>query len=352
MAIEFPCPHCTQLLRVADDSAGKTAKCPKCSGLAKIPGGDAGGGFSAPGGSSLGAPLPSSFGPPTPGPFDAPAKNPFSDGGPSANPLGNQPAFGGAAPSINPYASPATGYQAPTPGGTIVPQVVGIEPIWNFSWQLWQQHLGLLLGVSVTIFAVSFVISILFTVPQIALQQNGEPDAAQAVNFLGSIVSNLVQFFLGIGQAQISLKLARRQQAQYTDLFSGGSRFLPLFGAMFLLVGAYFLGLLLLIVPGIIVLLMWWPCYYLVVDRKAGIIESFSVAAKVTQGNWGTAILIWLLSAGIMILGCLALCIGILFAQPLISMLYAVAYFMMSGQIPVQPAYGQPGQYGQPAPKW
>ena len=37
MAIEFPCPQCNQMLRVGDDSAGKTAKCPKCLGLAKIP---------------------------------------------------------------------------------------------------------------------------------------------------------------------------------------------------------------------------------------------------------------------------------------------------------------------------
>ena len=79
---------------------------------------------------------------------------------------------------------------------------------------------------------------------------------------------------------------------------------------------------------------------------------SFSVAARVTQGNWGTAFLLALMSMGIMILGCLALCIGFIFAAPLVTMLFTVAYLMMAGQIPVQPAYGQPGQFGQPAPKW
>ena len=189
-------------------------------------------------------------------------------------------------------------------------------------------------------------------IPQIALEQNGEREAAQIVNGLGAIVSNLVQFFLGIGQAQIALKLARRQPAQYTDMFGGGPRFFPLLVAMILFVIAYFVGLLLLIVPGIIVILMWWPCYYLVIDRKAGVIESFSVAAKVSQGNWGTVFLLWLTSIGISILGCLAVCIGLLFALPLVTMLYSVAYLMMSGQIPVQPAYGQLGPFGQPAPKW
>lgn len=354
MAIEFPCPHCAQLLRVGDDSAGKTAKCPKCNGLASIPAGDAGTtpGFS--GESPFGAPLPSSYGPPTPGSFgEAPAaKNPYSDTGAASNPFSSQPGFGGNAPSVNPYASPATGYQPPTPGGPINPQVVGVEPIWNYAWQLWQQNLGLLLGVTVTIIAVSYVISFLFMIPQFALEQNGEREAAQIVNGLGAIVSNVVQIFLGIGQAQIALKLARRQPAQYTDLFGGGPLFLPVLGGAILFGIAYIIGLLLLIIPGIIVALMWWPYNLLIVDRKTGVIESFSVAARVTQGNWGTAFLLALMSMGIMILGCLALCIGFIFAAPLVTMLFTVAYLMMAGQIPVQPAYGQPGQFGQPAPKW
>src|SRR5687767_1524925 len=179
MAIEFPCPHCTQLLRVGDDSAGKTAKCPKCNGLAKIPGGDAPASFSAPGGPSIGAPLPSSFGPPSPSPFgEAPAaKNPFSDAGPASNPYSSQPKFGAPDININPYASPTSGYQpnfqAMGSDMPIVPQVVGVEPILNYAWQLWQQHLGLLLGVTVTIIAASYVITFLFMVPQIALEQNG-----------------------------------------------------------------------------------------------------------------------------------------------------------------------------------
>ncbi|MBC7856819.1 MAG: hypothetical protein IAF94_25595 [Pirellulaceae bacterium] len=355
MAIEFPCPHCAQLLRVGDDSAGKTAKCPKCNGLASIPAGDAGTAPGFSGGSPFGAPLPSSYGPPTPGSSgEAPAaKNPYSDAGAASNPFGSQPGFGGgSAPSINPYASPGTGYQPPAPDVAINPQVVGFEPIWNYAWLLWQQNLLLLLGVTVTIIAVSYVISFLFMIPQFALEQNGEREAAQIVNGLGAIVSNVVQIFLGIGQAQIALKMARRQPTQYTDLFGGGPLFLPVLGASILGGIAFALGFLLLIIPGVLLLLMWWPYYYLVVDRKAGVIESFSVAAKVTQGNWGTAFLLWLASVGIMILGCFALCIGVLFAAPLVTMLFAVAYLMMSGLIPVQPAYGQLGQFGQPTPKW
>ena len=55
------------------------------------------------------------------------------------------------------------------------------------------------------------------------------------------------------------------------------------------------------------------------------------------------------MSIGISIVGCLAVCIGILFAAPLVSMMFAVAYLMMSGQLapygayPTYPVAQQPG---------
>ena len=359
MAIEFPCPHCTQLLRVGDDSAGKTAKCPKCNGLAKIPGGDAPASFGPPEG-SLGAPLPSSLGPPSPSPFgEAPAKNPFSDAGAASNPYSSQPKFGAPDSYINPYTSPQIAYQAPLfQDVPITPQVVGVEPILSYAWQLWQQHLGLLLGVTVTIVAISYVVGFMIAIPQIALSQNGEIELARTVYWVGQIFNNLVQLYLGIGMYQIALKMARRLPVQYTDLFGAGPVFFPVLGAYILYFIASFFAILLLVVPFFILILMCWPYYFLLIDKKTGIIESFSVATTITKNNWGTAILLALLSVGIFILGVLALCIGTLFAAPLINLLWAVAYLMMSGQIPLQPSFGPPGQYGQqydqPAqpPKW
>lgn len=37
MSIEFLCSHCSQLLRVPDDSAGKPAKCPNCQQISDVP---------------------------------------------------------------------------------------------------------------------------------------------------------------------------------------------------------------------------------------------------------------------------------------------------------------------------
>ena len=257
----------------------------------------------------------------------------------------------------NPYASPqGAAYQAPitTPGGPIVNQQVSVEQIFNYAWQIWQVNLGLLIGVTLVVAVISNGISYLGQGIEFALRENDAPEAAIGVSLLNSLLGVVVQTFLGIGQTTIMLKLVRRQQAEFSDLFGGGPMFLPMLGFNILYGLAVGLGMLLLIVPGIILLLMWWPAYYLVLERKAGVFESFSMATVVTQNNWGTAFVMALLSIGIMLLGCLALCIGVLFAAPLIGVMWTTAYLMMSGQLM---PYGQqptPGQFaGQPAPgKW
>jgi uncharacterized membrane protein len=315
MAIEFPCPHCTQLLRVGDDTGGKTAKCPQCNGLAKIPGGES---LSLFGGS----------------PHN---KNPFSDGGVSG-PASSQPAAG--TKEVNPYSSPMTAYQAPPEQAPIIPQAVGVEPILDYSWQLWKQHLVLLVGVTITLLVIPNAISLLLFVPQLILAQNGEHRAAWMVWNVSLILSNIAQLYLAIGEKQILLRLARRQPAKFSELFGGAPLFLPVLGASLLFSLALLLGLLLLIAPGIVVIVIWWSSLSFVVDRKSGVLESFSLAAKISQNNWGTTLILVLMSISIPILGCMVLCIGFLFALPLVSLLWTVAYLMMSGQIPQNSAYG------------
>jgi hypothetical protein len=363
MPIEFRCTGCQQQLRVLDESAGKNAKCPKCGAVVVVPSASV-----APlsAYSPLSQPLPSSpFGetakPPGGSPFGAsPAvgSSPFGQapGGTGGSAGGFSP--GGGSP--NPYASPqAINYQQQlgAPHVPITNVRVGVEQVFNYAWQIWQVNLGLLVGITFVFFVIIYGFGIVLGMFQAVLESNDSPELSAVVAVMGNIASNLIQLFLGIGQTQIALKLARRQQANFSDLFAGGPRFLPVLGAYILLMLAITAGMFLLIVPGIIIALMWWPAYYLVVDSKAGVIESFSVASHVTKDNWGTAFVLYLLSIGIMILGCMALCLGVLFAFPLFSLLFAVAYLMMSGQLS---PYGQlpgqmmPGQFAaQPMPgKW
>lgn len=318
MAIEFPCPHCDQFLRVGDETAGKTAKCPRCNGLAKIPGGNSE--------RVETTVLPSLFG-------EAPSQgNPFSDGGDSRPPESKPVA---SEQDLNPYSSPQAAYQAPSQLPPVVPQAVGIEAILDYSWQLWRQHLVLLTGVTLALFVIPGIIALILFVPQVILAQNGEQRAAYLVWLAAQFLSNLMQLFLSIGEKQIVLKVARGQTAKFSELFGGANLFLPVLGASLLFSLALLLGLAAAIAPGFIVILVWWSSFTFVVDRKSGILESFAQAARISRNNWWTTFVMILISVGIFAIGCFVFCIGILPAAPLISMLWSVAYLMMSGQLSV-----------------
>jgi uncharacterized membrane protein len=82
---------------------------------------------------------------------------------------------------------------------------------------------------------------------------------------------------------------------------------------------------------------MFWPSYYLVLDGRASVFESFAQAYNITEGNRVTTFLLWLLSIAVIIVGLIALCVGVIFAAPLVAMLWATAYLMMSGQLSATP---------------
>jgi predicted Zn finger-like uncharacterized protein len=111
MPIEFNCPSCQAKIRTPDNSAGRSARCPKCSTVLTVPGASSASAVSS------GSSAPPGFSsPPAVNPLGAPSGNPL--GALPGNPLGTPPSgsipnpFGdkphasfGSSP--NPYAPPS-----------------------------------------------------------------------------------------------------------------------------------------------------------------------------------------------------------------------------------------------------
>lgn len=354
MSIEFACPGCHQTLRVPQTAAGKVAKCPSCSTIVTVPDGSIS--FNAPQGSS----------PATHNDLfaasDKPAANPFADKT-GKDPLRLEPIqphqVGGV--PLNPYASPSA-FDSPWEGrfadGPVGNQPITVTAILNQSVALWQQHLGTLIGMTVLLVAI-----------QLGIQLIGQELLARVLGpiswellWAGSLLFRfgivVVSTFLTIGQMQLCLKMCRREPFEFIELFSGGSRFVPVLLVTLLVVipyevlsyvvrmtldhamglraydavvaTAWSLGLVQLVFS-----LLFWPYKFLVVDEKSSVLESFGMAYRVTQGNRATSFLAGLSALVILIVGALACGIGIFAAVPLAMMIMpAVAYLMMSGQMP------------------
>ncbi len=308
MPIELKCPSCGQTLRVPDDAAGKHARCAQCQAVILVPTSD------TPSPTPMDPPLGGTPQPPSPGPLQ-PVSTPQQDVNPFQSPTSEsfqaKPNFGGFGPDM-----------------PVRPQPVDAGSVINRAFELWKENLGLLVGVMVAIMGINMGIG--FVVG--ALQSSGN-DALVILGVGLNLGSNVLGIFLGIGQAQIMLNLARNQPAEFGQLFQGGPRFLPVFGGSLLAGLGLMGGFILFVVPCIIFLVLGWPFYWLIIDKKVPVLESFPLAFEIGKQNVGATLLIWLTSIGVMLLGLLACLVGIVAAAPLVGMMYAVGYLMMAGQI-------------------
>lgn len=240
---------------------------------------------------------------------------------------------------INPYAAPnSINYgHSPASTGNIVPTVVDAGSIMSYAMEVWKANLKLLLSITAVFLGAMFGLTIASTIAN-AIFEQFHLGILGALLVLGvNVASMVVQVFLGIGQAQIALKLLRGQPAQFGDLFAGGPMFLPVLGACLLAGLAVWVGFMACVIPGLLLMLFFWPFYWLVVDQKTGVIESFGVAYSIAKVNAGSSIILWLATVAVILLGFIALVIGLLFALPLVSLIWGAAYLMMAGLLSPHP---------------
>ena len=186
MPIQFLCQQCGKTLNVADEHAGKSASCPECKTVTKIPDGNV-----------------------------VPSDNPFEQTTPSN--------FDGSGLSQNPYASPTKTAPKPKPfsgTGPIRPRKVSFDEVFSSAWELWKDNLGLLVGVTVVVMLINFAFSFVAGVTQgIVLTATNDELTAILASQVVSLSGGVFGLFLGIGQLRIFLDIARGRNASFETLF-------------------------------------------------------------------------------------------------------------------------------------
>jgi hypothetical protein len=104
------------------------------------------------------------------------------------------------------------------------------------------------------------------------------------------------------------LKIVRGQPTSFGELFQGGDKFLAALGYFLLIFVPVSIAFLLLIIPGVFLVMYFWPSYTLIVDEKTSVF-------------------------GILVLGGMLCYVGLFFAISFVSVLWATAYLMMTGEI-------------------
>lgn len=164
---------------------------------------------------------------------------------------------------------------------------------------------------------------------QIRVEQRvGEPISPETA-LLGSIIgiiSFLVNTFVTMGVFNVSLKFADGQQGEAADFISAYPRYFTFLGASILYSIAVAIGTILFIIPGIIIGVRLQFFGFFILDQGAGVTEALQRSWEATRGVGWQVFFFDLALLGIIILGALALGVGLLIAVPVTWLALAYVY--------------------------
>ncbi len=261
--------------------------------------------------------------------------------------------------NYNPYAAPQA---PPPPGGPAA--YAGVEQSWDFgevltaAFEGFKSNWAVLLGSNLVMMIVCCLLAFVPLVPVALGVFRFESAAGSMLVLVAGMLAMIGAAFLFGGHMRISLAVARGQQANFGDLFSGGDHFIPILGVLFLTQVAVLVGTMFLIVPGVVLGIGLAFSSYFVVDQRLGPIEALQASWKVTDGQKGKLFVFGLLCY-LIVLGSEAVCcLPVLVAAPTVSLAVTIVFLRVTGRgaaaafsgLPPGGGYGGPpgGGYGAP----
>lgn len=220
--------------------------------------------------------------------------------------------------------------------GSIEKAIAGdyeLNPVVLFK-RAWAQLKGLktpvLLAYIVYFFlALGFAgIGTLFGIPIDATKVSTAPPA---VEMLWSVVQMVILLPFYVGIMMMGVKHAVGGVVKLNDAFKYYNKILPIALLTLLFYLAVGLGFVLLIIPGIFLLVSFMMSYQLMADKNLSAVDALKISLKAISKKWFNMLGFLILSGVVIILGVLALLIGLIWALPLVNLAYGLLYRDMFG---------------------
>lgn len=146
------------------------------------------------------------------------------------------------------------------------------------------------------------------------------------VPYIGILVQFIVGGAIMVGIWRAILGLIDGRAPDVGMMFEGFDRWLDAFLACLVRAILTFLGLLCLIVPGIILAIMWMFTYPVLAESRADFWQAMKTSAALTEGYRWRLFLLCLASIPVLLLGLLALCVGVFVALAVVFTAFGLAY--------------------------
>lgn len=162
-----------------------------------------------------------------------------------------------------------------------------------------------------------------------ALTAEGDTSITQELIY--NLITTIVGLPLAAGFTMIGIKIARGEETSGTEVFAYFDKIVPLIAVNFLMWIFIFIGLLLLVIPGIYLMFAYMFAIPLVVDQNLGPWQALEASRKAVTKNWFSFFGFILLILLIVLAGFLAVLIGSIWALPLTCIAFGIAYRKVFG---------------------
>jgi uncharacterized membrane protein len=150
------------------------------------------------------------------------------------------------------------------------------------------------------------------------------------LSFVGSIIAIMIV----LGWIRVGLAITRGEPIELGSVFTFDGWLRYAIASILFNLGVY-IGFILLVIPGIIFATVFGFYGWLIVDKDAGIGDSFSRSAEITKGNRWNIFALSIVLLLMNIVGLVLLVVGVLFTAAISLVSLAYVYRVISGEQPV-----------------
>jgi len=152
---------------------------------------------------------------------------------------------------------------------------------------------------------------------------------------IAQIITSVVSFIIGAGITRGALDITEGRKFDLMEAFRKLNLTNVIITSLIVAVLTA-IGFALLVIPGLIVAFFTIFAIYFVVDKDTSPVDSVKASFNLIKANAGNVIVLMLLSFLVVVLGFLALCVGVFVALPVIAIAWAYSYKTFLGE-PVAP---------------
>ena len=209
----------------------------------------------------------------------------------------------------------------------------------SVGWQEYKKNVWHWIGWTVVGFVVVGIVGSLFGSHDL---RSSSSDGFSLGFYSGGPLSWLAQIWFGFTFSRLALMTTEGHKPSFDELFKGWPKFLNYFAASILVGIMTFIGLILLIIPGLWVAMTYGQSPYLTLDKKIGPIEAIKMSAKITKGHRWNLFGLGIVSLLIGLVSMIPLGLGLLVSVPVVTIAWAYVYRQISAGVSLPAAPQMP----------